>query len=121
MYSYKDGEPYQTAVDQAAQENDLDRAVIGVEPTQMRVIEWNLLSQAARAAAQADGWQLIQQLRMTKDADEVARMKHAIVLTEEALQATLPQIHAGQTEREVASILMREMQTRGARGCRLRH
>ena len=116
VYSYKDGEPYQTAVDQAVQENHLDRAVIGVEPTQMRVIEWNLLLQAAPALQQADGSQLIQQLRMTKDADEVARMKHAVVLTEEALQATLPQIHAGQTEREVASILMREMQTRGAQG-----
>ena len=117
VYSYKDGEPYQAAVDQAAQENGLiDGKVIGVEPTQMRVIEWNLLSQAAPALKQADGSQIIQQLRMTKDADEVARMKRAIVLTEAALQSTLPQVHAGQTEREVASILMREMQTRGAQG-----
>ena len=117
VYSYKDGEPYQAAVDQAAQENGLiDGKVIGVEPTQMRVIEWNLLSQAAPALKQADGSQIIQQLRMTKDADEVARMKRAIVLTEAALQSTLPQVHAGQTEREVASILMSEMQTRGAQG-----
>ena len=116
IYSYKDGEPYQAAVDKAAQENGWTGLTIGVEPTQMRVIEWNLLANAAKGLKQADGSQLIQQLRMTKDADEVAKMQRAIVLTEKALQAALPQIHAGQTEREVAAILGREMQAQGAQG-----
>jgi Xaa-Pro dipeptidase len=116
VHSYKDGVPYQDAFDAAARANKLDGCTLGVEPTGMRVLEWNLLSRSVKMLRQADGSALIQQLRMTKDADEIAKMRRAIVTTEQAFEATLPQIKAGMTEREVAAILTHEMMQRGAQG-----
>ena len=114
IHSYKDGVPYQDAFDEAARANKLDGCTIGVEPTQMRVLEWNLLSRSVKMLRQADGSNLIKQLRMTKDADEIAKMKRAVVLTERALDATLPHIKAGQTEREVAARLSDALMQQGA-------
>jgi Xaa-Pro dipeptidase len=114
IHSYKDGVPYQSAFDEAAASNGLREKTFGVEPTQMRVLEWNLLARATGLPKQADAAVLIEQLRMRKDTDEIAKMKRAMVLSEEALQATLPKVQAGMTEREVATILVSEMQQRGA-------
>jgi Xaa-Pro dipeptidase len=43
---------------------------------------------------------------MTKDEQEIALMRKAVAIAEQALQATLPGIRAGQTEREIAAELV---------------
>lgn len=57
---------------------------------------------------------LVQQLRVIKDASEVALIQKAVKLQEEALKATLKQVKAGLTEMEVAAILEYEMKVRGS-------
>ena len=80
----------QTVVQTALDDNDVDGKLIGVEPTQMRVLEWNLLKQAAGEIKQTSAAEAIKQLRMTKDADEVAEMRKAVEIAQQALTDTLP-------------------------------
>ncbi len=114
VHSYKDGLPYQNVFDEAAQEHDLHGRTVGVEPQQMRVLEWSLLGKAIRCVQQADASTAISQLRMTKDAGEIAAMRKAIQLTEEVLTRTLEDIHDGMAERDVAGLLMSRMLQGGA-------
>jgi Xaa-Pro dipeptidase len=59
---------------------------------------------------------LLSQLRVTKDADELARMRRAAAVAEEALAHTLPQVHAGMSEHEVASELLVNLLRSGSQG-----
>jgi Xaa-Pro dipeptidase len=113
VHPYKDGVPYQQAFDAAAAQGKLAGKVIGVEPLQMRVLEWSLLS-AAADVKQASAAEAIGELRMRKDDGEVAAMKHAIKLTEGALTQTLEEIRPGMTERQVAGNLMTRLLAAGA-------
>ncbi len=115
-YSYRDGEDPQTVFQQALDANDVDGQVIGVEPTQMRVMEWNLLKTAASEIKQTSAAEAIKQLRMTKDAGEVAEMRKAVEIAQLALTDTLPQIKAGIKESDVAAILIDHMTKRGGQG-----
>jgi Xaa-Pro dipeptidase len=114
VHSYRDGVPYQTAFDEAAQAHGLRDVIIGVEPTQMRVLEWALLSQAIPGARQVSAADAIAELRMRKDSAEIAAMKRAIQLSEEALSKTLEEVVPGMTERQAASILMNYLLAAGA-------
>jgi len=113
-YSYKDGVPYQDAFDAAAAECNLHGKTIAVEPLQMRVLEWTLLSHAAREIKQASAAELIAPLRMIKDADEVDAMRRAVALSEAALTRALGEIREGMTERQVAGMLMGHLLAAGA-------
>ena len=53
-------------------------------------------------------------LRVEKDAEEIRRIRHAQVITDEAFAAILPAVRVGATEREVAARLQYEMLRRGA-------
>lgn len=114
VHSYRDGVPYQEAFNEAAQANGLHDVTIAVEPTQMRVLEWTLLSTAIPGARQASAADVIAELRMRKDRDEIAAMKRAIQLSEEALSKTLEEVVPGMTERQVASVLMNYLLAAGA-------
>lgn len=113
IYSYRDGEPFQNAFDAAATAHGLTGKTIAVEPTQMRVIEWSLLS-ASAAIKQASALDLIATLRMRKDQAEIAAMRKAIALTESVFGAVLEEIKPGLTERQVAGMLMSQMLQGGA-------
>lgn len=113
VHSYKDGVPYQAVFDEAAALHRLAGKTIGVEPLQMRVLEWSLLSAAANVK-QASAAEASAELRMRKDAGEVAAMKRAITLTEDALTRTLEDIRPGMAERQVAAVLMNRMLEAGA-------
>ena len=116
MYSYRDGQDPQTVFQQALDTNDIDGQVIGVEPTQMRVLEWNLLKMAAPNIQQKSAAEAIKQLRMTKDASEIAEMRRAIEIAQHALTDTLPHVRAGMKESDVAALLADNMTQRGAHG-----
>lgn len=116
VYSYKDGIPYRDAFQAAAEAHDLRDKTIAVEPLQMRVLEWTLLSEAAPGIRQASAADLIAPLRMVKDADEIAAMRQAIAHAEAALTQVLEEMREGMTERQVANLLMSHMLAAGAQG-----
>jgi Xaa-Pro aminopeptidase len=68
------------------------------------------------------GWKFVdaapvtERLRIVKAPEEVGLIRRAIDITEAAIAATFGQLAAGMTERDVAQLLSREMQQRGAPG-----
>lgn len=91
-------------------------ARIGVEGQRMRVFEGMALARAWPAATIVDAHGPIALLRVQKTPDEIARLTEAIRRSEAALEATLPQVRIGQTEVEIAGILIRELFAHGAEG-----
>jgi Xaa-Pro dipeptidase len=115
VFHYRDGQPFQEAFDAAAKQHGLAEKVIGVEPTQMRVLEWSLLSTAARIR-QASALDIIATLRMRKDAAELAAMRKAAQVAEHAFAQLLEDLRPGMTEKQAAAALMNHMLQAGAEG-----
>ncbi len=89
----------------AARSLGLDAARIAIEPTRMRYLELNLLQSALPHAHFAAGDAVFSGLRMQKDASEIESMRKAVRIAQTALLATLPHVHPGVTEREIAAEL----------------
>ena len=87
----------------------LEKSVIGVEPTRLRYMEIDLLQKSAPAIKFANGEAIFNWLRIQKDAGEIEEMRKAVQIAQNALAATLPEIHAGVTENQIASRLTIEM------------
>lgn len=105
-YTYNDNpENWPTAFRLAAQAAGLDGRKIGVEPRRMRLLEMDFLRKAAPQAAYVTAEACLATLRTHKDQTEIAAMRRAVQIAQSALQATLPQIRAGMTERELAAEL----------------
>jgi Xaa-Pro dipeptidase len=82
---------------------------IGVEPRYLRLLELWMLEAALPGLQLANGDEIIASLRMVKDTQEVDAMRAAIDIAQNALQATLPFIKAGVTEKDVASELVTQL------------
>ena len=106
VYGYMDGQDPQSCVDQAAQELGFDGKVIGVEPTHMRVLESTLLTHGAPHVKLTPAEGLLKQMRMTKDAGEIATMRRAAKVPERVLAEAIKRIKPGMTETQVAGIFM---------------
>jgi len=89
-------------------------ARVGVEPRSLRVLELRLLEYAAPKALFLSAEDLIAELRMAKDPAEIAAMRQAVQIAQNALQATLPAIKIGMTEKELASELTVQLLRNGA-------
>ena len=63
-----------------------------------------------------NGAALTERLRIIKSPEEIALIRQAIVVTEASIAATFSQLAVGMTERDVATLLSREMASRGAPG-----
>jgi len=63
-----------------------------------------------------DAAPVTERLRVIKSPEEIALLRRAIAITLDAMGATFAQLAVGTTERDVARILEREMQQRGAPG-----
>jgi Xaa-Pro dipeptidase len=77
----------------------------GVEPRQLRLLEYRLLTAAVAHDQFIPAEELISQLRMYKDPGELSAMRKAVDIAQQALNATLPLIKINLTERELASEL----------------
>ena len=105
-YTYgEDPSTWGEAFREAARAAGLRGGRIGVEAGSMRVLELRLLQEALPEAAYPDGSEAVAALRICKDAHEIARMRRAAQVAEEAMRQTLPAIEPGVTERDVASLL----------------
>lgn len=115
-YPYTDEEGPAVAFQQACAALELAQARIGVEELRMRVMEARLLERYAPDCQLVPADDVMETLRVIKDAGEVAQMRRAVAVVEAALRAILTQIRPGMTEREVAGLLMVEILRGGSEG-----
>ncbi len=101
----EDPSTWAAAFRQAAHAAEIDQDSIGIEPRRMRVLELRLLEGAAPKAGLLPAEDSLAALRMNKDASEITAMQAAVDIAQTALQATLPMIHAGIKEKEIAAEL----------------
>ena len=92
----------------------LDGKKIGVEPLAMRIIEYRYLQAAAPQATFPDATEAIASLRIRKDENEIASMRRAAEIAENALEATLPMIKVGVSEKEISSELVMQLLKHGS-------
>lgn len=95
------GKVFEAAV-QAAKLNNTHN---GVEPRQLRLLEYSLLTQAAPQAMFLPAQDSVSSLRMVKDDRELSAMWKAVDIAQKALTTTLTQVKIGTSERELAGEL----------------
>jgi Xaa-Pro dipeptidase len=87
---------------------------IGMEPRNLRLLEFGYLQAAVPAAKFVDAGETISSLRLYKDADEVNAMRRAVITAQKALTNTLPLIKIGMTEKEIAAELTLQLLRNGS-------
>lgn len=90
-------------------------ANIGVEPRQLRLLEYGYL-QAGVEADFTDGSKIFADLRARKDRAEIENMREAVRIAEKALEATLPMAKIGVSEKDVAAELFIQLMRNGSEG-----
>ena len=98
---------------QAAQASQMS-GVVGVEPTRLRYLELQLLQNAIPETRFASAEEILAGMRMQKDEREVTAMRKAVDIAQIALQNSLPLIHPGITERQLAAELTLQLLRAGS-------
>ena len=98
----------------AVQSLGLDGKKIGVEPRQLRLLEFQYVRDGAPEADFPDASDALSSLRLRKDKSEVDSMRQAVKVAQTALLATLPFIKIGISENEVASELTIQLLKHGS-------
>jgi Xaa-Pro dipeptidase len=105
---------WDNAFRRAAQSLGLDGKRIGVEPRQLRLLEFHHVKAGAPEADFPDASEALSQLRLKKDKAEVDAMRHAVNVAQDALEDTIPLIKIGMTERELAGELVIQLFKHGS-------
>jgi Xaa-Pro dipeptidase len=98
----------------AIEKSELEHAKIGIEPVRFRFLELNYLQNAAPSAQFVSAEALFADLRLCKDATEIKLMREAIRIAQDGLEATLPMIKVGRTEKEIAGELVINLLRKGS-------
>ena len=98
----------------AAQSLNLDGKRIGVEPRQLRLLEFRHVKAGAPEADYPDASDVLSLLRLQKDQAEVEAMRRAVKIAQDALEATIPLIKMGMTEKELSSELVVQLLRHGS-------
>ncbi|HEY88802.1 MAG TPA: aminopeptidase P family protein [Thermoflexia bacterium] len=114
LFPYTDAAGYETAFQQALTALQLTGARLGVETRRMRLWEARILERHAPQAQLLPADELLATQRMSKEPQEIATMRRAVQVAEDAFRAWLPQLHAGMTEKEAAARLITALLTGGA-------
>jgi Xaa-Pro dipeptidase len=114
IFAWSDEEGFRGAFQQACARLELSDCLLGVEAYHMRILESETLHRYAPGLQTSHADDIIAQIRMVKDDSEIAAMKRAVAVAEAAMKALLPQIKAGQTEKQVAAMLTRLLLEGGA-------
>jgi Xaa-Pro dipeptidase len=114
FYPWDDAEGPYSALQRCATDLGLAGRRIGVEYTTMRVLELRGIERAAPGVLAEDVTPLLAELRMVKEAEELAAMRVAARIVEEALRAAIAQIRVGMTERELADLWELGMRAAGS-------
>lgn len=107
-------ETWQSVYTQALESASKDSLRIGIEPTRLRYLELNLMQTALPKAKFEDGSACIAPLRLRKDASELAKMKRAAEIAQNALLETLKTVRPGQSEKQIAAELMVQLYRAGS-------
>ena len=98
----------------ATQALGLEGKRIGVEPRQLRLLEFRYVKDGAPEADYPDASDVLSGLRLRKDKTEVDAMRGAVKIAQNALEATIPMIKVGMTEKELASELVMQLLRQGS-------
>ena len=98
----------------ATQALSLDGKRIGVEPRALRLLEFRYVKESAPEADYPDASDVLSGLRLRKDNAEVDAMRHAVKIAQDALEATIPSIKIGMTEKDVAAELVVQLLKQGS-------
>jgi Xaa-Pro dipeptidase len=102
------------AFHKAVQALGLDGKRIGVEPRQLRLLEFRYVKAGAPEADYPDASDTLAALRLRKDQTEIEAMRRAVKIAQDALAATLPSIKIGMTEKELSSELVVQLLKHGS-------
>jgi Xaa-Pro dipeptidase len=114
LFTFADGSDPQLAYSAAAQALGLAGRRIGVEALAMRVRELRLLEAAAPGARLDEADHIFSRLRMVKDESEIAAMRRAVKIAEDALHRALDTFTVGLTEKQIAAELLVNLLRGGA-------
>lgn len=115
VYTYgEEPDRWPAIFQQALSGLQLKQAKVGVEPNQLRFLEYELLRGATTGCSWSDGSSLVAALRARKNKEEINFMKEAVRIAEKALESTLPKVRAGVTEKEVAGELFLQLTAHGS-------
>ena len=92
----------------------VDAARVGLEDHAVTWAEQRALAESLGTSEILAAGTLVEDLRRSKDSGEVARIRAACGIADEALAAARPMLASGTTERELALALEVEMRQRGA-------
>jgi len=98
----------------AVQALGLDRKRIGVEPRQLRLLEFRHVKAGAPEADYPDASDVLSGLRLRKDQPEVEAMRRAVKIAQEALEATIPLIKIGMAEKDLSAELVVQLLKHGS-------
>jgi len=98
----------------AVQALGLDGKKIGVEPRQLRLLEFRHVKASAPEADYPDASEVLSSLRLRKDQAEVEAMRRAVKIAQNALESTIPLIKIGMTEKELSSELVVQLLKQGS-------
>lgn len=114
IFNWGDDEGFAGAFQKACRMLSLAGKTVAVETLYMRVLELEMLQEAAPGlkTEHADG--IMNGLRLVKDEDEIAKMRKAVEVAETAMHKLLPQIKIGMTEKQIAGILSQELMNAGS-------
>jgi Xaa-Pro dipeptidase len=110
----EDPSKWDTAFLEAVNSLKIHEDTIGIEPRRMRVLELRLLERAVPQARFTSAEDLLAGLRMYKDEVEIEAMRWAVEIAQDALEATLPMIRSGVTEKQVAAELTIQLLRNGS-------
>lgn len=115
VFSYPENpSEWDAAFRKAVQALDLDGKRIGVEPRQLRLLEFRHVKNGAPEADFPDASDVLAQLRLRKDKPEVEAMRRAVQIAQSALEATLPLIKIGMSEKELSAELVTQLLRQGS-------
>ena len=116
LIAYTDSEGYAGAFRQAMERISARGKTIGVEGLHMRFFEGEIIRMSAPEATVVDATEALADLRMHKDADEIALLRRAIDISERALAAMFDEVEVGMSEIEAAAILESHIRALGGDG-----
>lgn len=108
VFDWRDEDGYRGAFRAAASHLEGVRT-LGVEGQTMKVFVAMALAEAMPAIRLVDSHATISAIRLHKRAEDVAMLRRAIELSEQALEATLGEIREGLSETQIEAILLRNL------------
>ncbi|NDI33251.1 M24 family metallopeptidase [Chengkuizengella sediminis] len=91
-------------------------STLGLEKNHLTVKSYEAVVGIAKAGEIHEIDELLQEMRVSKSQDEIAKIKKAIQITEEALRLTIPKIKLDVTEMEVVAELEYQIKRLGTQG-----